>query len=101
MLHFHRVDKQMELPTSLPLIKGALKGVARSHVAAGNPKRDRRPISWDTLLEGQCLVPSWGLGGRVLWLRMALGHFSVARLDEIFALASGVVHPVNSLTRST
>ena len=85
VLHFHRVNLQMELPTSSPLIKRALKGVTRSHVAAGTPKRIRRPISWDTLLGGQGLVSSWGPGGRVLWLSLALGYFFVARSDEIFA----------------
>ena len=68
VLHFHRVNLQVELPTSSPLIKRALKGVARSHVAAGTPKRVRRPISSDALLEGQGLASSSGPGGRVLWL---------------------------------
>ena len=44
VLHFHRINLQMELATSSPLIKRAVKGVARSHVAAGTPKRVRRPI---------------------------------------------------------
>ena len=47
VLHFHRINVQIELPTSSPLIKSALKGVARSHAAAGTPKRVRRPISWN------------------------------------------------------
>ena len=52
VLHFHRVNLQMEWPTSSPLTKSALKGVERSHVAARTPKRVRRPISWDALLKG-------------------------------------------------
>ena len=99
VLHFHRINLQMELPTSSPLIKRALKGVTRSHVAAGTPKRVRRPISWDSLLEGQGLALSWGPGGRVLWLSLALGYFFVARSDEIFASPAGAVHPVHCLTR--
>ena len=75
VVHFHRINLQMELPTLSPLIKRALKGVARSHVAAGTPKRVRRPISWDALLEGQGLASSWGPGCRVLWLSLALGYF--------------------------
>ena len=98
VLHFHRVDAQMELPTS-SLINRALKGVERSHVAAGTSKRVRRPVSWDALLGGQSLAPSWGPGGRVLWMCLALGYFFVARSDEIFASASGVVNPVHCLTR--
>ena len=99
MLHFHRVNLQMELPTSSPLIKRGLKGVTRSHVAAGTPKRVRRPISWLAMLEGQGLPSSWGPGGRVLWLSLALDYFFVARSDEIFASPAGAVHPVHCLTR--
>ena len=99
VLRFHRVNLQMELPTSSPFIKRALKGVARSHVVAGTPKRIRRPISWDTLLGGQDLAPSWGAGGRILWLSLALGYFFVARSDEIFASPTGEVHPAHCLTR--
>ena len=98
VLHFHRVEAQMELPTSSPLIKRALNGVERSHVAAGTSKRVRRSVSWDTL-GGQNLAPSWGPGGRVLWMCLALGYLFVARSNEIFASVSGVVHPVHFLTR--
>ena len=63
VLHFHRVNSQMEFPTSSSLIKRALKEVERLHVAAGTPKRVRRPISWDVLLGGQDLASLWGLGG--------------------------------------
>ena len=83
----------MELPTSSPLIKRALKVVARSLVAAGTPKRVRCPISWDALLEGQGLASSWGPGGRVLRLLLALSYFFVARSDEIFALPAGAGAP--------
>ena len=89
----------MEFPTSSPLIKRALKGMTRSHVAAGTPKRVRRPISWDSLLEGQGLALYWGPGGRVLWRSLALYYFFVARSDEIFASPAGAVHPVHCLTR--
>ena len=37
VLHFHRVNLHMELPTSSALIKRTLKGVARSHVATETP----------------------------------------------------------------
>ena len=42
---------------------------------------------------------SWGLGGRVLWLSLALGNFFVARSDEIFVSLAGAVHSVHCLTR--
>ena len=87
MLHFHRINLQMELPTSSPLIKRALKGVTRSHVAAGTPKKVRRPISWDALLEGQGLASSWGPGGRVLWLSLALNYFFRGKVGRNLCLA--------------
>ena len=99
-LHFHHVNLQTESPTSSPpLIKLALKGFARSHVAAWTPKIVRRPISWDALLGGQGLTSSLGPGGRVLRMSLALGYFFMARSDEIFASSTGVVHPVRCLTR--
>ena len=58
----------------------------------------RRPISWDALLEGQELASSWGPGGRVLWLSLALDYFFVARSAEIFASPAGAVHPMHCLT---
>ena len=60
VLRFHRVNLRTELPTSPPLITRALKGVAWPHVAAGNPRRMRRPLG------GQGLALSWGAGGRLL-----------------------------------
>ena len=80
-LHFHLVDAQMELPTSSPLIKRDLKEAERSHVAVGTSKRVRRPLSWNTLREGQSLAPSCGPGGRVQRMRLALGYFIVVRSE--------------------
>ena len=89
----------MELPTSLPLVKRAWKGVARSRGHAGTPKIIRRPISLDTLLGGQGLTLSWGPGGRVLWLSLALAIGFMVSSDELFTSSSGVVHPEHCLTR--
>ena len=87
VLHFHRINLQMELPTLSPLIKRALKGAPRSHVAAGTPKSVRRPISWGSLLEGQGLALSWGPGGRVLRLSLAMGLFICGKVGRILRLA--------------
>ena len=75
VIHFHRVNLKKKLPKSSPLSKRGSKGVARSHVDAETPKRVRRPISWDALLEGQGLASSLGPGGRVLWMSLSLGYF--------------------------
>lgn len=96
---FHRRDAGIELPISSSLIKRALRGMANSHIVAGTPRRVRLPISWDVLLAGRCLIPSWGVGGRVLWMCLALGYFLAARSDEIFASDAGIAHPIHCLTR--
>ena len=49
----------MELPTTAPVLKSTLKGIARGHVAAGTPRQVRLPVSWGMLLDGGGLVLSW------------------------------------------
>ena len=51
------------------------------------------------LIAGQELIPSWGSGGRALWLCLGLIYFFFTRSDEAFANSSGVVHPAHCLTR--
>ena len=82
--YMHRVEKRLELPTGASRINRALKGVEKIHVEAGHRPRMRRPVSWETLLGGQPLTVSWGPGGRVLWLCLALSYFLLARSEEIF-----------------
>ena len=45
--------------------------MANSHVVAGTPRRVRLPISWDVMLAGRCVIPSWGAMGGVSWRRRA------------------------------
>ena len=58
----------------------------------------RLPVSWDMLLGGQSLAPSWDSGGSVLWLCLGMASFFIMRSDEVFAGASGVVHAEHCLT---
>jgi len=97
--YFHRVDHGRELPISSELVKRALQGVTRAHVRSGTRARVRHPVSWKCLLDGQGLAESWGPGGRVLWLSLALSFHLLARSDEMFASARGDVNPVHCLTR--
>ena len=91
---------QIEVDTSSPLIKCALKGVMRFQVEAGVSRRVRLPVlSWRMLMEGEDLALAWGPGGRVLRLCLSLSYLLIARSDEMFADSSGVVHPVHCLTR--
>lgn len=97
--YFHRVEVGVELPTRSPLIKSALQGISRSHALAGTASRGRLPMSWDMLLGGRCLVPSWGVGGRVMWLCLGMSYFVITLSDEVFASSSGAVHPAHCITR--
>ena len=74
MLRFHRVNENLESPTFSLHIERALKGVTRSHVTTGTPKRVRRSTSSDVLLGGQDQAFLWDPVGRVLWVPFALGN---------------------------
>ena len=80
------------------MLKSALKGIARGHVAAGTPRQVRLPVSWEVLLEGDGLIPSWGAGGNEMGLCLCLSYSLIGRSDEVFASDSGVVHPAHCLT---
>ena len=97
--YFDRLEAGVELPTTAPVLKSALKGIARGRVAAGTPRQVRLPVSWGMLLEGEGLIPSWGAGGNEMGLCLCLSYFLIARSDEIFASDSSVVHPAHCLTR--
>ena len=99
MQYYHRVEAQVEITATSPLIRCALKGIARSHVEAGKGHRVRLPVTWRMLLDGESLVPAWGIGGRVMRLCLSLSYFLIARSDEIFPSSSGVAHHAHCLTR--
>ena len=97
--YYHRVEAQADVIATSPLIRCALKGIARSHVEAGKRHRVRLPVTRRMLLDGESSIPAWGIGGRVMWLCLSLSYFLISRSDEIFARSSGVAHPVHCLTR--
>ena len=97
--YFHRLEAGVELPTTAPVLKSALIGIARGHVAAGTPRQVRFSVSWGMLLEGEGLIPFWGVGGKEMWLCLCVSYFLIARSDEVFASDSGVVHPAHCLNR--
>ena len=55
--YFHWLEVGVELPTTAPVLKSALKGVARGHVATGTPRQVRLPVSWGMLLDGRVSSP--------------------------------------------
>ena len=93
------IEAQIEIDTTSPLIKCALRGISRSHVDRGVRHRTRLPVTWSMLLDGESLIPTWGVGGRVIWLCLSLSYFLIARSDEMFASSAGGVHPAHCLTR--
>ena len=97
--YFHRMEAGVEVETSPPLIKCALRGIARSHAEAGTRHRVRLPVTLDMLLEGESLIPSWGVGGKVIWMCLTAMYFFLLRSDEMFASNKGVIHPAHCLTR--
>ena len=97
--YFQRLEAGVELPTTAPVLKSALKGIARGHVAAGAPRRVCFPVSWGMLLEREGLIPFWGAGGKEMGLCLCLSYFLIARSDEVLASDSGEVHPAHCLTR--
>ena len=66
--YHHRVEAHVEIVTSSPLLKCALRGISRSHAVAGVRQRVRLPITWRMLRGGESMIPTWGIGGRVMWL---------------------------------
>ena len=90
---------QTEIDTSSPLIKCALRGIARSQVDQGVRRRVRLPVTWSMLRDSEDVIQSRGAGGRVMWLCLSLSYFLITRADEMFASSAGVVHPVHCLTR--
>ena len=60
--YLHRLEAGVKLSTTAPVVKSALKGIARGHVVAETPHQVRLPVSWGMLLEGEGLIPSWDAG---------------------------------------
>ena len=87
--YYHRVEAQVEIIATSPLVRCALKGIARSHVEAGTRHRVRFPVTWRMWLDGESLILAWAIGGRVIWLCLSLSYFLIARSDEIFAVVQG------------
>ena len=60
----------------------------------------RRPITWGVLLPGEALVPSWGAGGRVLWLTLCASLYFLTRASEMFAETRSRVYEWYCLRRA-
>ena len=69
-------------------------------MATGTVRRERLPVSWRMLLDGERASRNWGEGGRVMWLCLCLSYLFITRSDEVFANDAGRVHEAHCLTRA-
>ena len=97
---FHRISRGFEIDTTHPVISNAVKGAARFHADVGNQATVRRPVSWDMLLAGEKLIPTWRAGGRVLWLALCALFCLLIRASEMFAETRLRVHETYCLRRA-
>ena len=88
-----------ELPLSHCVIVSVGKGIDRAHGTAEKTKKQvRLALTW-ALLARQ-VVASMEEGGYVMWLGLEVQYFLLCRPSELWAYASGQVHPEFCLTRN-
>ena len=98
---FHRLYFGWEPPTSHCMIVAAGRGVDRIWGASNQKVQVRLPLTWAALASGYLTVTNhFNNGGNVMWLGLALSHFMLCHASELFAYASGLVHPEICLTRA-
>ena len=97
--YFHRMEMQVEIATTSPLIKCALRGIARSHIDQGIRHRVRLPVTRKTLLEGERLIPAWGVGGKSVVFVFEPELPPDCPVGRDFASSSRQVHPAHCQTR--
>jgi len=51
--YYHRIQVHIEVASTSPLVKCALRGIERLHVAQGTRSRARLPTTWKMLLDGE------------------------------------------------
>lgn len=97
--YYHRLVGGIELDTQHPLIRNALKGVTRGHAEVGTQQRLRLPVSWAVLQAGAGLVPTWGVGGRLMFLALGASFFFLTGASEMFAMSVSHMHAAHGLRR--
>ena len=73
------------------------KGTRRAHAEGGNQARVRRPLTWEMIRVREESISSWGVGGRIVWIGLALTNQLLLRASELFAEERGKVHEVYCL----
>ena len=96
---YHEQFVGLSMPLGNPLIRSVKQGNKRAHVEKGTEQRMRRPLTWGMLTRMQESVPSWGVGGRVMSIGLALSYFLMLRASELFAGEKGEFHSIYFLWR--
>lgn len=80
----------VKLPVTAPVVRCALTGISRSHVAAGTPRCVRLPVSFGMRLTGEIIIPSWCPEEGVLPV-FIFELFSIGTIGRLFAVDSEAV----------
>ena len=72
MNFYHGQFLGLPVPMSNSLIR---QGIKRAHVGMSSQQKVRRPLTWGILTEMHESVQAWAVGGRVLWMGLALTYF--------------------------
>ena len=94
---FHEQWMGKTLPLNHFRIKAVKEGIKRAYVEGGTQQRMRRPLTWGMLKEMEEAAKEWGMGGRVVWIGLALTYLLLLRASELFAEDDGSVHAVYCL----
>ena len=94
---FHEQWMGKTLPLNHFRIKAVKEGIKRAHVEGGTQQRMRRPLSWEMLKGMEEAAKEWGMGGRVVWIRLVLTYLLLLRASELFAEDDGRVDAVYCL----
>ena len=89
---YHEQFVGLSLPLGNPLIRSVKQGIKRAHVEKGTQQRVRRPLTRGMLTNMQESIPSWGVGGRVVWVGLALSYFLMYGAAELFTGEKGEFH---------
>ena len=96
----HKMFGGWELRMSHSIIVAVGKGIDRAQGMAGKKRQVRLPLTWALLAQGRQVVLSIEEGGYVMWLGLEVQYFLLCRPSELWAYASGQVHPEFCLTRN-
>lgn len=88
---YHGQWVDLSLPLDHFRIKAVRQGIKRAYVEVGNQPRLRRPLTWEPVKElERCAVDS-GVGGRVMWMGLALSFILLLQASELLCGGCGEI----------